>query len=184
MFSADFTTRLRNSIGIDGLISLIFGLLILFLPDRSAILATRLVAISFFLIGIFYLALTFSKDIKDNWTRVSHLVLAAIYIVAGVFLFIDAAIKADSLFIFVSVFVGITWVIEGLLGLSTIEYSLSKGWTIAVSILSIVAGVMVLSSPLRSARVLWWLLGFALSILGMFKIAFFFASRTENNNNN
>ena len=177
MFSGDFTTRLRYSIGIDGLISLLIGLAILFNPNRSAILATQMVAIGFVLTGLFHGALTFNKDIENNWARLANLVMAVIYLVAGVFMFVDAAIAAKYLFVFVSVFVGITWLLEGLLGLSYLNNSASRGWTMVVSVISIVAGIIILSSPLRSAEMLWQLLGIMLTVIGMFKITFFFVSR-------
>lgn len=180
MLSGDFSTRIRNGIGFDGLISFIFGLLILIWPSKSAVVFTAMVAAAFILIGIFYLILTFSRNVENNWTRASFLILAAIYLIAGIFMFInDLASSAQTLFIFVSIFVGITWLIEGILGIGMISRSPSKGWTIFASIISILAGISLMISPLQGAEILWLLLGINLMIVGVFKIAHYFALRRQ-----
>ena len=67
----------------------------------------------------------------------------------------------------VGIIVGITWVIEGIVGLTLIGDAASKVWTILYSVISIIAGIFVLFSPLWGAGVLWLLLGLSLVILGI-----------------
>jgi uncharacterized membrane protein HdeD (DUF308 family) len=52
MFSENFSKKLRNNVGINGLISTLIGLLILFWPGRTAQVGTVLIGISFILIGV------------------------------------------------------------------------------------------------------------------------------------
>ena len=72
--------------------------------------------------------------------------------------------------IFLGILVGVMWIIEGVVSLSTLSDSRSKGWTIFFAILSIVAGIVLLFSPLWGALVLWWVLGISLVILGIVQI--------------
>jgi hypothetical protein len=61
MFSENFSKKLRNNVGINGLISTLIGLLILFWPGRTAQVGTVLIGISFIFnwgfLSCFYLCL-------------------------------------------------------------------------------------------------------------------------------
>ena len=71
------------------------------------------------------------------------------------------------------------WIVEGVVSLSTLGDAASKGWTIFFAILSIIAGIVVLFSPIWGTVVLWWLLGISLVVLGIINIvrAFTFGKR-------
>jgi uncharacterized membrane protein HdeD (DUF308 family) len=72
--------------------------------------------------------------------------------------------------VFIGLIVGILWIIEGIVSLSTLGDAASKGWTIFFAIISILAGIVLLFTPLYGAFVLWWLLGIALVVLGIIQI--------------
>lgn len=179
MYSQDFSLRLRNSIGIDGLISFVLGFMILFWPNKTAGIVTILTGIAFVLIGFFYLLWSFNKSsYETNWSRVSHLILATLYLVSGIFMFINTAASTKYLFIFVGISAGITWIVEGLIDIALLrETELTSTWLVVSSIISIAAGIALLFSPFFAARVLWFLLGLVLAISGLFKIINFFAWR-------
>ena len=89
---------------------------------------------------------------------------------------IDAVIDLENmgdttvfLAVFVGVFIGITWIIEGVVALTTLSGSSSKGWTIFFAILSLIAGVVLLFSPLYVA-ILWLFVGISLVVLGILQI--------------
>ena len=50
--------------------------------------------------------------------------------------------------IFVGILVGIMWIVEGIVALSTLGDAASKGWSIFFAIISIIAGLYLLFSPL------------------------------------
>ena len=77
---------------------------------------------------------------------------------------------AVSLAVFIGILVGIMWIVEGVVALTTIGLSGSKGWSVFFAILSIVAGIVLLFSPLWGAIVLWWLLGISLVVLGIIQM--------------
>lgn len=73
--------------------------------------------------------------------------------------------------VFVAILVGIMWIIEGVVALSTLGDAPSKVWTTIFAILSIIAGIVLLFSPIWGAVVLWWLIGISLIVLGILQIA-------------
>ena len=72
--------------------------------------------------------------------------------------------------LFIGILVGIMWIVEGIVALSTLGDAASKGWSIFFAILSIIAGIVVLFSPVWGTLVLWWLLGISLIVLGIINI--------------
>ena len=46
----------------------------------------------------------------------------------------------------------------------------SKVWSIIFAVISIIAGIVLLFSPLWGAAILWWLLGIALIVLGIINV--------------
>ncbi|MGQ3255962.1 MAG: DUF308 domain-containing protein, partial [Microbacterium aurantiacum] len=72
--------------------------------------------------------------------------------------------------LFLGILVGIMWIVEGIVALSTLGDAASKGWSIAFAILSIIAGLVLLFSPIWGAVVLWWLIGISLIVLGLVNI--------------
>ena len=66
--------------------------------------------------------------------------------------------------------VGIVWMIEGVVGLKLVSDAQSKVWTILLAIISILAWISLLTSPLWGAAFLWWLLGISLVVLGLVHI--------------
>jgi uncharacterized membrane protein HdeD (DUF308 family) len=174
MITDSFSKKIRNHIGVNGLISLIVGLLILFWPRRTAFIATLLLGIAFIAIGLFYIITSFTTQDESGWGRVGHILLGILYMVAGVFCIIDLASTTAYLFLFVGIFVGITWIMEGCIGFGSMKYTPSKGWTIFSSVLSIIAGIFLLFTPFLGAAFLWILLGVALVVLGITKIIRYF----------
>ena len=56
---------------------------------------------------------------------------------------------------------------EGVVGLTMIGDARSKIWTIVYALVSVAAGIVMLTSPLRGATVLWMLMGLSLLVLGL-----------------
>ncbi|WP_419348625.1 DUF308 domain-containing protein, partial [Acinetobacter baumannii] len=104
-----------------------------------------------------------------------HLLLGLLYLIVGIFVCVNLAASATYLFLLVGIFVGITWLVEGFVELGTVRVAVSKGWTIFSAVLSIVAGIILLMTPLYGAVMLWTLLGAILVVLGIFKVAHYLA---------
>ena len=169
----------RATLGISGAVSLIVGLLITFWPKSSAVALAFLIGIYFLIAGIAYLGLgIFSKGISGG-TRALDIVLGLLFVVAGIVTLANPSESAVILGIFLGVFVGILWIIEGVVALVQSGDAASRGWAIFFGLLSLIAGIVLLFSPLWGAVVLFWVAGIALIVLGILQIvrAFTFGRR-------
>lgn len=165
-----FYKKLRQMVGLDGLLSLIFGLLVMFWPNRTAAVVTILVGIAFIAIGLSYVSSITNHDDESAWARLGSLLIGAIYLVAGVFIFINLYVATAYLFMIVGLLVGMTWVIEAIVTFASLKYYDRKGWAIFSGIISLIGGFVFLFAPIIGAAVLWSLLGLSLTILGVIKL--------------
>ena len=139
---------------------------------------TAIIAIYAIVAGLVYAGLgIFSKN-RGGWSRVGHIALGVLFIIAGIVAFLNLGATTAWLTIFVGILVGIMWIVEGIVALSTLGDAASKGWSIFFAIISIIAGIILLFSPLYVAA-LWWLLGIALVVLGIINIVRAFTYKGE-----
>lgn len=161
---------IRTALGIGGVLSVIVGILILVWPGKTAMVVTAIIAIYAIIAGLAYAGLgIFSKN-KGGWSRLGHIALGVLFIIAGIIAFFNLGATTAWLAVFLGILVGIMWIIEGVVSLSTLGDAASKGWTIFFAILSIIAGVVLLFSPIWGAVVLWWLLGISAIVLGIINV--------------
>lgn len=177
---ADGLTRsaingIRVGLGISGAVALVIGLLITFWPKGSAAVIVVLLGIYFVVAGIAYLGIgIFAKGIGGG-ARALDIILGILMIVAGILVFTDPQASAVILGIFLGIFVGIAWIVEGIVALVQSGDSGSRGWSIFFGILSLIAGIILLFSPLWGAVVLFWVAGISLIVLGIIQIVRAFA---------
>ncbi|GAA2015285.1 HdeD family acid-resistance protein [Microbacterium ulmi] len=161
---------IRTALGVGGVLSLIVGILILVWPGKTAVVVAAIIAIYAIAAGLVYAGLgIFSKD-KGGWSRLGHIALGVVFIIAGIVAFLNLAQTTAWLAVFLGILVGIMWIVEGIVALSTLGDAPSKAWSIFFAIISIIAGITLLFSPFWGAAVLWWLLGIALIVLGILNI--------------
>ena len=170
---------IRTALGIGGVLAAIVGILILVWPGKTAVVVTAIIAIYAIAAGLVYAGLGIFAKNKGGWARVGHIVLGLLFISAGVVAFFNLGVTAAWFATFVGILVGILWIIEGIVSLSTLRDARSKGWTIFFAIVSIIAGLVLLFSPLWGAAVLWWLLGIGLVVLGIVQIVRAFTFSNE-----
>jgi uncharacterized membrane protein HdeD (DUF308 family) len=169
-FDASAVKAIRLALGIGGAISLIVGILILVWPVHTAEVATAIVAIYVVIAGLVYAALGIFSRTKHGWSRVGHIVLGVLFVIAGVFALINLSAATAGFAVFAGVLVGILWLMEGVVSLSTLGDAGSKGWTIFFAIVSVIAGITLIFSPLYGAAILWIFLGISLIVLGAFQL--------------
>lgn len=169
---------IRTALGIGGVLSIIFGIFILVWPGHSAQVVTAIIAIYAIAAGLVYAGLGVFSKAKGGWSRIGHIVLGVLFIIAGITAFANLAATTVTVALFLGIFIGIVWIIEGVVSLSTLGSAASKGWTFFFAALSIVAGIVLLFSPFYIA-VLWLLLGVSLVVLGIIQVlrAFSFRAR-------
>ncbi|BDZ66362.1 HdeD family acid-resistance protein [Agromyces mangrovi Wang et al. 2018] len=160
----------RAALGISGVVALILGILITFWPKGAAVGITVMLAIYLLIAGLVYLGIgIFSRGLKGG-ARALDLILGVLFVVGAVLAFANLAATAEFLAIFMGVLIGIVWIIEGIVALAQAGDTSSKGWTIFFGILSVVAGIVLLFSPLWGALLLFLIAGISLIILGIVQI--------------
>ena len=161
---------IRTALGIGGVLAVIVGILVLVWPGKTAMVVAAIIAIYAIAAGLVYAGLGIFSKSKGGWARVGHIALGILFIIAGVLALLNLGQTTAWLALFLGILVGIMWIVEGIVSLSTLGDAGSKGWTIFFAILSIIAGVVLLFSPIWGAAVLWWLLGISLIVLGIINV--------------
>ncbi|MER7448179.1 DUF308 domain-containing protein [Microbacterium sp. NPDC097977] len=161
---------IRIVLAVSGVIALLAGIVLLVWPVKSAVIVTGIFASYLVVAGLVYIGLAVFSRIEGGWARIGHIVLGLIYIVAGVIAFANLGVAAATLALVVVILIGISWIVDGVVALSLLGQDGSRVWTLLYALLSIVAGIVVLFSPLYAAAVLWLVLGVSLVALGLVQI--------------
>lgn len=161
---------IRTAFGVGGLVALIVGIIILIWPGHAAVALTAVIAAYAIVGGLVYAGLGIFSKSMGGWARVGHIILGILFIIAGIIAFTELAQTAVWLAVFIGILVGIMWIVEGVVALTALGTSTSRGWSLFFAILSIIAGIILLFSPLWGAIVLWWLLGISLVVLGIIQM--------------
>lgn len=161
---------IRTALGVAGVLALIVGILILAWPDKTAMVVTGIIAVYAIVAGLVYAGLGIFSRTRGGWSRVGHIALGILFIIAGIIAFMNLAQTTTWLAGFVGLLVGIMWIVEGVVALSTLGDAPSRAWSIFFAILSILAGIVLLFSPVWGAAVLWWLIGISLIVLGIVNV--------------
>lgn len=164
------TNGIRTALGLGGLLALIAGIIIVWQPAGAAKFVTLILAIYAIAAGLVYLGLAIFTKGKSAWGRVGYILLGLIFIAAGIIAFANPASTTAWLAFIVALMIGIAWIVEGIVSLSTLGDASSKGWTIFFAIVSIIAGIYLLFSPILGALALWLILGIALIVIGILNI--------------
>jgi len=173
---------LRIVLGLGGLIALILGILIMVNPLKSAAIIMQIVAVIVALymvgVGVVYLGGAIFSKSMSGWPRTGNIVLGILYVVAGIILFSNLAATAAVLTAFLSIMIGILWMLEGLLAFSTVKASGHKALTVIYGIISVIAGLVLILSPILGAITLWLLLGISMVVMGAIQVVRAFSVKT------
>lgn len=180
---SDTTTRsavstIRTALGIGGLIAVILGILILVWPGRTAEVLVALIAIYAIAGGLVYAGLGMFSSTLGGWARVGTVILGIVFIVAGIFAFVNLPATTAWFGTFVGIMIGIMWIIEGIVSLMSLSATPSRGWTIFFALISLIAGIVLLFSP-GYVAVLWLFVGISLIVLGVIQIVRAFTFRAH-----
>jgi len=172
------TNVIRIVFGIGGLVAVVLGIMILVWPLKTASIIAAFIAIYAIIAGLVYLGIGIFSKRLGVWSRIGHIVLGLLFIVAGIVAFTDLGNATLVLAFVVTLLIGISWIVEGIVALTVLGAVESKGWTIFYAIISILAGLAVLLAPIWAAALLWVFLGIALIVLGVVQIIRAFMVKT------
>ena len=174
---------LRTAILISSIVAIVFGLVMLIWPVKSAFAVTILIAIYAIAAGLLQLASGITSKGLTGWTRAGLILLGILFLASGVVAFFNLGASTLLLAVMVTTFIGISWIFEGVVSLTSLRIGspavpgsdrAHKGWTIFFAIVSILAGAFVIFSPVLSAVWMWLFLGVSLvvtGIIGIFRAA-------------
>ncbi len=148
-----------------GVVTLILGLIVTIHPSGSLNVIAVLLGILMIISGIFHLIRVFDRAEQHRvWLGIAGL----LYVVIGVLLIrhLDLTVAAIGLV------VGLTWIIQGLSALfgGVANSREGRGWWIFFGVVSVIAGIVVVSAPVTSVTVLAVLLGIWFMVMGLIEI--------------
>lgn len=160
----------RAALGISGAVAVILGVVLLFWPVKTLAVVAFFLGLYFIVAGIMRLAIgIFSKGITGG-IRAMHIVFGALLVFAGIVALKNVTVAAATLVILAIAFVGVAWIIEGIMSIAEAGRAASSGWAITFGIISILAGIVVLFLPASSALFLLVFAAVALIVLGIIGI--------------
>ena len=149
-----------------GVVTLILGLIVTFHPTTSLNVIAVLLGILMIVSGIFHLIRVFDPRERNRvWLGIAGL----LFIVIGVILIRHLHLTRSI----IGLVIGITWIVQGLTALiGGISGGVREGraWWIIFGVVSLIAGIVVVSAPASSLDVLATLLGIWFVIMGIFEI--------------
>lgn len=158
-----------------GVLTLILGIVVTFHPGGSLNVAAVLVGILMILSGIFHLIRVFDPEEAHRvWLGIAGLMFIVVGVVLIRHLHITVAV--------VGLFVGITWIVQGiaaLVGGISSDAREGRAWWIAFGAISLIAGIVVVATPVSSLTFLTVLLGVWFIVMGVFEIIGGFMLRRE-----
>ena len=146
-----------------GLITLALGAVVIFRPTQSLIAIAVLLGVTMIISGIYHIARAL-----DGWEseRVWRGIVGVLFILAGLVLIRHLHLSLAL----IGVFVGFTWIIQGVGSL--MESSArgreraETGWSVFFGIVSLIAGIVVISAPIASVATLALLMGAWFIVMG------------------
>lgn len=149
-----------------GALTLVLGLIVSFHPGGSLNVVAVLIGVLAIISGIFHLLRIFGRGESHRiWLGITGLLFIVIGVVLIRHLHLTLAV--------IGLFVGITWIVQGVTALigglagGTRE---GRGWWIAFGLLSLIAGIVVVATPVNSLTVLAVLLGVWFIVMGLAEI--------------
>ncbi|WP_427870243.1 HdeD family acid-resistance protein [Leucobacter luti] len=161
----------RVVLGVGGLIAVVLGLLILLFPEKSGAVTMQIVAAITaayaLVVGVVYLGSAIFSRVLGGWARVGHIVLGVLYVAGGAVMMANLGATAVVLTVFLSVTIGVLWLIEAVVSFTVAGQSANKVWSIVYGIVSVLAGLTLIFSPILGAVTLWILLGASMLVMGI-----------------
>ncbi|GGW52068.1 membrane protein [Streptomyces lucensis JCM 4490] len=160
---------------ITGVVSLVLGVLVLVWPGPSLLAAGVIFGLYLVISGVFQLVSAFGTH-KATSLRVLAFISGALSILLGLFCFRG---PMQSILL-LALWIGIGWLIRGITQtLAAVHDSRmpARGWQIFLGIVTFVAGIVLIDSPLESVAVLTLVGGAWLVVVGIVEIVTAFRIR-------
>ena len=156
---------IRSGMVVTGVLSVVLGALVLFWPGATLDVIAVLFGLYFVVAGAVRVVTGLVTPLLGG-LRVLNILIGLLLLIAGV-----AAIRNPLASLSVlALFIGIAWIVEGIMSLTEVENGGSRWYAIIYGIVSIIAGVVVLFLPVSSLAALVIFGGVALVVLGIVEV--------------
>jgi uncharacterized membrane protein HdeD (DUF308 family) len=148
-----------------GLVTIVFGVIVTSHPNGSLRVLAVLVGIAMIVSGIFHLVRAADRRAQHRlWLGVAGLLFVALGVVLIRHLHLTLAL--------LGLLVGLSWIVQGIAGLMSAFCGPREGavWWAVFGGVSLIAGIVVISSPLSSVTVLAVLVGIWLLVIGLLEV--------------
>jgi uncharacterized membrane protein HdeD (DUF308 family) len=170
--------HLWKSTLVSGILALALGVLVLLLPGDSIVIAAVLFGIYLLVTGTAQVVIAFSLHVSAGG-RVLLFISGAASLVLAVLCF--RHFGEGYAILLLAIWIGVGFIFRGVgTSISAISdpHLPGRGWQIFVGVTSLVAGVVVLASPLESLWILTLVVGIWLIVIGVFEIVSSFGIRS------
>ncbi|MEV5973352.1 HdeD family acid-resistance protein [Streptomyces sp. NPDC051921] len=162
---------------LSGLVALVMGVLVLVWPGQSLVVAGVLFGLYLLVSGVMHLVAAFGTHLRTS-LRVMAFISGALSILLGLFCFRGAMQSV----LLLALWIGIGWLFQGItqtVAAASDPTMPARGWHVFLGVISALAGVVLIVSPLESAEVLILLGGIWLVVVGLIEIVTAFQVRSR-----
>jgi uncharacterized membrane protein HdeD (DUF308 family) len=155
-----------------GLATLILGVIVAFRPSGSLVVISVLIGILMIFSGVFHIiAAIDAPEHHRAWPAIA----GVLFIVGGIVLMRHLQYSLAL----IGLFVGFSWVIQGVSSLvgGITRRAGRSGWSVFFGIVSLIAGIVVISVPVATIVFLTTFLGIWFAVIGVFEMIDAFMSR-------
>ena len=163
--------HLWKSTLLSGILSLTLGILVYVLPEHSIVIAAALFGIYLLVTGAAQLFFAFSLHVSAGG-RVLLFISGAFSLIFAVLCF--RHFGQGYAILLLAIWIGVGFIFRGVAtSISAISdpHLPGRGWQIFVGLVSLLAGVVMLGSPLESIEILTLVVAIWLIVIGAFEIA-------------
>ena len=167
MLPPQATNAVRTLYAVTGIAAVILGIALLVWPASTLSIFAIILGIYFIISGIAHTVSSIVElGLPVGW-RILGFLIGVLLTIGGVIMLKNSTQSAAVLAIFLTITVGIGWILEGVITLSESWRAPQSGWAIAYAILSIVAGVIILFFPISATMWLIIFTGVTMIVLGI-----------------
>jgi uncharacterized membrane protein HdeD (DUF308 family) len=164
---------------LSGVLSVILGVLVTLHPGNAVWVAAIFLGAYLLVSGIAQVILAFSLHVSAGG-RVMLFISGAASLVLAVLAFKDLGDESPMAILLLAIWIAVSFIFRGV---STAATAISdpglpgRGWAIFFGVISILAGIVVMASPIDSLVLLAWVVGIWLVVMGVFEIGSAFSIR-------
>jgi uncharacterized membrane protein HdeD (DUF308 family) len=172
--------HLWKSTLLSGILSLTLGILVYVLPEHSIVIAAALFGIYLLVTGAAQVFFAFSLHITAGG-RVLSFISGAASLILAVLCFRHFGTDPVNAVLLLAIWIGVGFIFRGVAtSISAISdpHLPGRGWQILLGLVSLLAGIVMLGSPLESIEILTLVVAIWLIVIGAFEIVSSFGIRT------